>query len=89
MSSAIGRDCALYDMRIMYLHSLIEGNPMIAATRFPRLKRHPNKQMQEDNWRAEHREAIAAHDQRVAESGPLLVPAWVDDNGVRKDETWR
>ncbi|ASK90087.1 hypothetical protein [Sphingorhabdus sp. SMR4y] len=28
------------------------------------------------------REAIAAYNQRVSESGPLLVPDWADDNGA-------
>ncbi|MFT6008184.1 MAG: hypothetical protein ACI9TB_001413, partial [Parasphingorhabdus sp.] len=27
-------------------------------------------------------DTIAAHNQRVAESGPLLVPDWADDNGA-------
>tara|TARA_R110002124_G_C8914220_1_gene510736 strand:+ start:240 stop:503 length:264 start_codon:yes stop_codon:yes gene_type:complete len=40
------------------------------------------RQAREENWRAENREAIAAHNQRVAESGPLLVPDWADDNGA-------
>jgi len=40
------------------------------------------KQAREENWLAENREAIAAHNQRVAESGPLLVPDWADDNGA-------
>ena len=39
------------------------------------------KQAREENWLAENREAITAHNQRVAESGPLLVPDWADDNG--------
>lgn len=62
---------------------------MTATERFPRLTRHANRQLQEYNWRATNRQAIAAHNQRVAESGPLLVPAWTDGNGARKDETWR
>lgn len=40
------------------------------------------KQAREENWRTENRDAIAAHNQRVAESGPLLVPDWADDNGA-------
>ena len=40
------------------------------------------KQAREDNWLAENRDTIAAHNQRVAESGPLLVPDWADDNGA-------
>ncbi|WP_417610639.1 type II toxin-antitoxin system CcdA family antitoxin [Parasphingorhabdus sp.] len=40
------------------------------------------KQAREENWRAENREAIAVHNQRVAESGPLLVPEWAEDNGA-------
>ena len=40
------------------------------------------KQAREENWLAENREAIAAHNRRVAESGPLLVPDWADDNGA-------
>tara|TARA_R110001599_G_scaffold1644_2_gene8165 strand:- start:2177 stop:2440 length:264 start_codon:yes stop_codon:yes gene_type:complete len=40
------------------------------------------KQVREENWRVENREAIAAHNQRVSESGPLLVPDWADDNGA-------
>ncbi len=40
------------------------------------------KQAREDNWRTENREAIVAHNQRVSESGPLLVPDWADDNGA-------
>ena len=40
------------------------------------------KQAQEDNWLAENQAAIAAHVQRVAQSGPLLVPDWADDDGV-------
>ena len=40
------------------------------------------KQAQEENWLAENQDSIAAHNQRVAESGPLLVPDWADDNGA-------
>lgn len=40
------------------------------------------KQAREDNWLAENQDTIAAHNQRVAESGPLLVPDWADDNGA-------
>lgn len=40
------------------------------------------KQAREDNWLAENQTSIAAHNQRVAESGPLLVPDWADDNGA-------
>lgn len=40
------------------------------------------RQAREANWRAENRDAIAAHNQRVGESGPLLVPDWADDNGA-------
>ena len=40
------------------------------------------KQAREDNWLAENQNTIAAHNQRVAESGPLLVPEWADDNGA-------
>tara|TARA_R110000824_G_scaffold3762_7_gene17973 strand:+ start:7029 stop:7292 length:264 start_codon:yes stop_codon:yes gene_type:complete len=40
------------------------------------------KQAREENWLAENRDTIAAHNQRVAESGPLLVPDWADDNGA-------
>jgi len=40
------------------------------------------KQAREENWLAENREAIGAHNQRVAESGPLLVPDWADDHGA-------
>ena len=40
------------------------------------------KQAREDNWLAENQNTIAAHNQRVAESGPLLVPDWADDNGA-------
>jgi len=40
------------------------------------------KQAREANWLAENRDTIAAHNQRVAESGPLLVPDWADDNGA-------
>ncbi len=40
------------------------------------------KRAQEDNWLAENQETFAAHNQRVAESGPLLVPDWADDNGA-------
>jgi antitoxin CcdA len=40
------------------------------------------KQAREENWLVENRDRIAAHNQRVAESGPLLVPDWADDNGA-------
>ncbi len=40
------------------------------------------KQAREESWRVENREAIAAHNQRVAESGPLLVPDWADNDGA-------
>ena len=40
------------------------------------------KQAREENWLAENQDTIAAHNQRVAESGPLLVPDWADDNGT-------
>ncbi|AMO72367.1 type II toxin-antitoxin system CcdA family antitoxin [Sphingorhabdus sp. M41] len=40
------------------------------------------KQAREANWLAENLDRIAAHNQRVAESGPLLVPDWADDNGA-------
>ncbi|MDM8009729.1 MAG: type II toxin-antitoxin system CcdA family antitoxin [Parasphingorhabdus sp.] len=40
------------------------------------------KQAREESWLAENREAISAHNQRIAESGPLLVPDWADDNGA-------
>lgn len=40
------------------------------------------KQAREENWLAENQDTIAAHNQRVAESGPLLVPDWADDNGA-------
>ncbi|MEH6661718.1 MAG: type II toxin-antitoxin system CcdA family antitoxin [Parasphingorhabdus sp.] len=40
------------------------------------------KQAREANWLAENRDTIAAHNQRIAESGPLLVPDWADDNGA-------
>ena len=33
----------------------------------------------EDNFLAENQAAIAAHNQPVAASGPLLVPDWADD----------
>ena len=48
---------------------------MTATARFPCLTRHANRQLQKYNWQAKNREAIAAHNQRVAESGPLLVRA--------------
>ncbi|MEH6791639.1 hypothetical protein [Parasphingorhabdus sp.] len=37
-------------------------------------------QMREDNLVADNQAATAAHNQRVAEFGPLLVPDWADDN---------
>ena len=40
------------------------------------------RQAREENWLAENQDSIAAHNQRVAESGPLLVPDWADDNGA-------
>lgn len=40
------------------------------------------KQAREANWLAENQDTIAAHNQRVAESGPLLIPDWADDNGA-------
>ncbi|WP_417610647.1 type II toxin-antitoxin system CcdA family antitoxin [Parasphingorhabdus sp.] len=40
------------------------------------------RQSQEDKWLAENQAAIAAHNERVAESGPLLIPDWADDKCV-------
>ena len=40
------------------------------------------RQAREANWRKENHEAIAAHNQRVSESGPLLVPDWAEDSGA-------
>jgi antitoxin CcdA len=40
------------------------------------------QQAREANWLVENRDTIAAHNQRVTESGPLLVPDWADDNGA-------
>lgn len=40
------------------------------------------RQAQEDKWLAENQAAIAAHNERGAESGPLLIPDWADDNGT-------
>ncbi|NCN83766.1 MAG: type II toxin-antitoxin system CcdA family antitoxin [Sphingomonadales bacterium] len=40
------------------------------------------RQARQQNWLAENQDTIAAHNQRVAESGPLLVPDWADDNGA-------
>lgn len=62
---------------------------MTAAARFPGPKPRSVKQVREDNWRAENREAIATHNQRVAESGPLLVPDWGDDEGGGGDAASR
>ena len=45
-----------------------------------RVDRAEIKQAREENWLTENQAAIAAHNQRVAESGPLLVPDWADDN---------
>ena len=61
---------------------------MAPTARFPRKRRHVNIQVEKNNWREEQREAIAAHNQRVTESGPLLVPDWTDVNGVSKGEPW-
>ncbi len=54
-------------------HCLTEGKTMTAATRFPGPKHRPVKQVRDHKWRAEHREATAAHNRRVAESGPFIV----------------
>ncbi|QJB69290.1 type II toxin-antitoxin system CcdA family antitoxin [Parasphingorhabdus halotolerans] len=36
----------------------------------------------EKQWLAENQKSIAAHNQRVEESGPLLVPEWADNIGL-------
>ena len=61
---------------------------MTEATRVPGPKPRRVSEVTGDKWRAENREAITAHNRRVAESGSFLVPDWIDDGGVRKDEPW-